>query len=308
MNTPPDRTIKVRQEARPAAEDVLVGEDPGHLQLRPVVPRLPDQAGQRRHKGDRRADPQRLAAKELARAHREDGHRDDQPEADDQILALQGKGRDQARPQQQPVLTGAHPADEQPVHRRPQEQVDRHRRQRVPADQDGGGEAVGGRREQLRPAAPAELAGDERGDEHARHREQRGQQPQREQRAPGHRVDGAGKERKEHRLVRVPPAQVLPGAQEVQLVALEPVPRADREQGEAGRARHRAHPAPRELRVLCVLCGFLSLLFFRRDGGCFPPFLILFLDSLNRSLTGLRPYSHQGLRSLSTTWLKHARR
>jgi hypothetical protein len=75
----------------------------------------------------------------------------------------------------------------------------------------------------------AEPPADRAGQQHQHAERQGGQHPQPGQRAAGGQRRQPGQERGQRGLVHVPERQMLPGGQEVQLVAVIPVPRADRQ-------------------------------------------------------------------------------
>jgi hypothetical protein len=116
-----------------------------------------------------------------------------------------------------------------------------------------------GRRDQLRAPAAADLPCDERRDHGDRCGRERRRKPEQERRARVERVHRVAEQRHERRLVRVAESRVRPRHDEVQLVSVEPVPGACREQRrnlKTGDQEHRRRQASAPPRIVADVLGY----------------------------------------------------
>ena len=120
----------------------------------------------------------------------------------------------------QPVLGPQHRADGEPGHRGPCGEVERRGAEQVAGAEDEPRHGRAGSGQGLRGGPAAELAGDERGEQHGHPRRERGRGPQGHERARHEAVHEPCEQRHERALVRVAPGRPVPGGQEVQLVAV----------------------------------------------------------------------------------------
>lgn len=88
------------------------------------MPGLPDDAGDHGDDHDQSADVERGAAQHLAGARHQDADTEHGPDTGDHPLGLEGNGGRHARGDQQPVLAGSHPPDQQVDDQRLQRDVE----------------------------------------------------------------------------------------------------------------------------------------------------------------------------------------
>ena len=225
-----------RQQQHPVADRVLVADLVGELELRPAVVRLPEEVRHPEEERERGACPQpRLRARPKRRSRRQPQARapsEDQHE----ILVLEPEADDEADEQPLPLVAAAEDAGHEQHHRHPDENVERRRREQM-ADRHR--RARGGSRERgdcLARATRTELAGDERDeDDHDRDRDCR-DDAQSARVVTERRFRQPAEQRRQRRLIVVPPGRMLRGDAEVQLVPVVAVAvRGRHEQRELGR-------------------------------------------------------------------------
>ncbi len=238
-----------RQELDPGVGPLRLGDDRGHLQLRPAVEGLVEQV--RGADEERQADarPQVPRPQDAPRADHQERDGEADQEQHHQVLVVQADA--DRRPGREPParVRAAQRAGGEQQHRGPHRDVDGGRGEHVPHGDRDAREGQAGGAHGLRAGPAAELAGDEDGQpqrrEHAQHR----RNPEGPQ---GVAEDGDGRlrqQRGERRLVHIAPGGFE--HPEVQLVAVVVVPGGGRGvhrgQDEGGDGQRRARHARQRL-------------------------------------------------------------
>ncbi|BDH57853.1 hypothetical protein MTP03_27920 [Tsukamurella sp. PLM1] len=207
----PDQQARAEQpdEREPGAAGPLGPDDGTHPRVGPVVPRLPPERGRDGDDGEGGAGPQGGPGEQPPRTAREGADGDRDPQRGHEELGEQRQRGHRAGEEQQPVGASAHPADQQVQDHRPPQRVERVRREPVP---DGAHQRHRDRRrgEGLRPGAPAQLAGEEAGQQGVGHDGERRGQPQHDEVPVRQVIESGGEQRHQRRLVEVAGSGVLP--------------------------------------------------------------------------------------------------
>ena len=225
------------QQHHPVADRVLVADLVGELELRPAVVSLPEEVRHPEEERKRGAGPQPGAAREAEAAVEQAAAGKRAEQEQHEILVLEPEADDQADEQPLALVPAAEDAGHEQHHRDPDENIERRRREQM-ADRHR--RTRGGSRERghcLACAARTELAGDER-DEHDHDRDRDGRHhAQTAWVFAEYRFRQPAEQRRQRRLIVVPPGRMPRGDAEVQLVAVVAVAvRGRDEQRELGRS------------------------------------------------------------------------
>jgi hypothetical protein len=214
----PEQHQQQHPHAHPDVTGVVLGQGPPHPQLRQVVGELVDHVGQPDHQRQRRAAPDVRRPQSPAGADQDQPEGDPGEEHEDQQLVVRREPGDRACGEPPARLVAQLGPQHQQRDRCPRRQVDGGGEEDVPEQQQGrgGGHPPGG--PGLGLGAAPQLAGDQGGQDEAGDGGQGRRDPQQPGPAGVERGQAVCDQRRERRLVDVPPGGPEHG--EVELVAV----------------------------------------------------------------------------------------
>ena len=223
------RTAQDQRAGRSEERLPTVAQPVGNLELRPSVARLPHEVRRPHDERDRDPgqQPRRAQHGSLGDEEKADCEPDDQEAR--RPLVEEPDAHQQPDDEPQPRVATVEEADDEQRDAAPEQDLGRDRREEVPDRQehrrDRGGNGCG----DLRSSVAAELTGEQRRHDDEPAVEERRDDPEPELRRPEHGVADSVEERRQRRMVDVPPRQPSSAREVVQLVAVIAVDRHGRE-------------------------------------------------------------------------------
>ena len=240
-----------REEAHALADGaVLVPDLTRQRELWPAVVGLP-QEHRRPHRGSNgHAAPEPGTAQHLPRRRREgDADEETQQQDDGQLLVEEPQSCHDSHRQPLALVAAAQDAQHQPgdgdpdeeVHRRGDEEVAGQEDVRAQRHRDGG--------QDLREPSPAQVAGHQGSEHRDSCGGEGGREAEDDERPMAEAVHRPCEERRQGRLVGIAPREMTSGGQEIELVPVVAVPRAERDEhdGDAERDAQDRPPSDRRL-------------------------------------------------------------
>jgi hypothetical protein len=207
------------------------------------VARLPDHVRRPHGCGDHSTGPQPRRAKGASRPGDSDPAEQRRDQERDKVVIKQTTAGEHANREPKTLIPAAKDRHDQQQDQHPSQQIERHRAQRVASSQHDQRHRHRSARQQLRATLTTELAGDRRRQRHKRRRRDRRRHPQHRHRARSE-VAHQPRDQRHHRwLIRIPPSQMPPRLQKVQLITVIAVTPCERDENRGTRTpRSQATP------------------------------------------------------------------